>query len=116
MRADPYWDAGIQLPHFKGVRHSYFPQRTSCNVTLYQNSHLSSQFHPDICLTDGSRYVPPRLWEDLYASINNARHFVYVAGWSFNVQITLVNHQKKLFYFMLTVLLRLDICFWFVYC
>ncbi|KAF3339129.1 phospholipase D alpha 1-like protein [Carex littledalei] len=96
VRADPCWDAGIRLPQFTGVRHCYFPQRTSCNVTLYQNSHLSNKFQPDIRLTDGSRYVPPRLWEDLYASINDARHFVYVAGWSVNTQITLVRDPERM--------------------
>ncbi|KAF3339126.1 phospholipase D alpha 1-like protein [Carex littledalei] len=96
VRADPCWDAGIRLPQFTGIRHCYFPQRTSCNVTLYQNSHLSNEFQPDIRLTDGSRYVPPRAWEDLYTSINDAQHFVYVAGWSVNTQITLVRDRERM--------------------
>jgi hypothetical protein len=71
---------------------------------------FSSQFHPDLCLPHGSQYHQPRLWEDLYSSVNDARHFIYVAGWSVNTQITLVNHAK-IFYFslMLMVLLGLDI-------
>jgi phospholipase D1/2 len=113
VHADPSWDAGIQLPHFMGLRNSYFPQRTSCHVTLYQNSHLSSQFHPDLRLPDGSHYHQPRLWEDLYTSINDAQHFIYVAGWSVNTQITLVNHQNVIYFS--AYIARLDNCVCFIY-
>ncbi|KAJ1700379.1 hypothetical protein LUZ63_000158 [Rhynchospora breviuscula] len=96
VQADPCWDTGIRLPYYTGLTNSYFPQRSSCNVTLYQNSHLSHHFHPDLRLPDGSLYHPPRLWEDLYTSISDARHFIYVVGWSVNTQITLVRDPERM--------------------
>ncbi|KAJ3677192.1 hypothetical protein LUZ60_002916 [Juncus effusus] len=94
--ADPCWNSGVRIPEFNGVSHSYFPQHTLCNVTLYQNSHLSNRFNPDFRLADGNHYKPPRLWEDLYNSINDAKHFIYVAGWSVNTNITLVRDPERM--------------------
>ncbi|KAJ3677189.1 hypothetical protein LUZ60_002913 [Juncus effusus] len=96
VSTDPCWNSGIRLPQFNGVNKCYFAQRTNCIVTLYQNSHLSNGFRPDFHLTDGNRYEPPRLWEDLYNSINNAKHFIYVVGWSVNTEITLVRDPERM--------------------
>lgn len=96
VTSDPCWNAGIRLPQFSGVPNAFFPQRTGCEVTLYQNSHLSDHFRPVIHLSDHKRYSPPRLWEDLYKAITEAKHFIYVAGWSVNVTITLVRDPERM--------------------
>ena len=96
VTADPCWNSGIKLPVFRGIPNAFFPQRTGCDVTLYQNSHLSDGFRPKIHLSDGELYQPPRLWEDLYNAMVNAKHFIYVAGWSVNVNITLVRDPERM--------------------
>ncbi|TVU03984.1 hypothetical protein EJB05_50465, partial [Eragrostis curvula] len=95
VERDPCWDAGVQLPGFSGVKPAFFPERTNCNVTLYQNAHLSDAFDPRVRLDGGRAYRPARLWEDLYAAIRDARRFVYVAGWSVSTGITLVRDAGR---------------------
>ncbi|KAF7072674.1 hypothetical protein CFC21_077775 [Triticum aestivum] len=96
VERDPCWDAGIWLPGFAGVTPAFFPERTNCSVTLYQNSHLSNGFDPSVRLDGGRPYRPARLWEDLYVAIRDARHFVYVAGWSVNTATTLVRDASRM--------------------
>ncbi|KAI4990346.1 hypothetical protein ZWY2020_038709 [Hordeum vulgare] len=96
VELDPCWDAGIRLPGYAGIRPAFFPGRTNCSVTLYQNSHLSNGFDPSVRLDGGQPYRPARLWEDLYVAIRDARHFVYVAGWSVNTAITLVRDASRM--------------------
>lgn len=90
VERDPCWDAGIRVPGFGGVKPAFFPERTNCHVTLYQDAHHSDAFDPGVRLGDGRAYRPARLWADLYAAIRDARRFVYVAGWSVSTGIALV--------------------------
>ncbi|WOK94040.1 phospholipase D alpha 1-like [Canna indica] len=94
VSSDPCWNTG--LSQFDGVSNSYFPLRTGCHVTLYQNSHLSDHFQPAIYLFDGREYRPSRLWEELYVAITEAEHFIYVAGWSVNTGIVLVRDPERM--------------------
>jgi phospholipase D1/2 len=96
VERDPCWDAGVRLPGFAGITPALFPERTNCSITLYQNSHLSDGFDPSVRLADGRPYRPARLWEDMYVAIRDARHFVYVAGWSVNTAITLVRDATRM--------------------
>ncbi|CAN6195969.1 unnamed protein product [Urochloa humidicola] len=100
VERDPSWCAGVRLPWFAGVKPAFFPERTGCRVTLYQNAHLSAAFDPGVHLDAGGRdaasYRPARLWEDLYAAIRDARRFVYVVGWSVNTAITLVRDPSRM--------------------
>lgn len=96
ITSNPFWDCGIKLPEFAGIPNSYFPQRTGCEVTLYQNSHLSNSFQPKIQLSRHKLYHPRRYWEDLYVAISEAKHFIYVAGWSVNVNTTLVRDPERM--------------------
>ncbi|CAD6219250.1 unnamed protein product [Miscanthus lutarioriparius] len=95
VERDPFWGAGVRLPEFAGVKPVFFPERTNCSVTLYQNAHLSDAFDPGVRLDGGLAYRPARLWEDLFAAIRDARRFVYVAGWSVNTEITLVRDAGR---------------------
>ncbi|XP_076881215.1 phospholipase D alpha 4-like [Bidens hawaiensis] len=80
------WRKVINNNRFNGLRDATFPQRSNCSVTLYQDSHHCLMFHPpvDVC---GS---PRNLWEDVFVAIEGAKHFIYIAGWSFNPHLILV--------------------------
>lgn len=75
---------------FKGLKNATFPQRSNCSVTLYQDAHHHSTFHPpgNLCGT------PKKLWEDVYKAIEDAKYLVYIAGWSFNPKLVLVSENK----------------------
>lgn len=84
------WGGGLSsVPAFTGLPNCYFPQRTGGEVTLYQNAHLSNAFNPKY-------HRPARYWEDLYDAISDAKHFVYVVGWSVNASITLVRDPDRM--------------------
>lgn len=90
------WDRGIMsATKFPGVPFTFFSQRKGCKVTLYQDSHVPDDFVPKIQLDDGQLYQPHRCWEDVFDAINNAKHFVYVTGWSVYTEITLVRDTRR---------------------
>ena len=39
---------------------------------------------------DGTQYVPPRAWRDLFNAIENAQKFIYITGWSVYTNIHLL--------------------------
>ena len=39
-------------------------------------------------------WKPPRLWRDIYDAICHARHFIYMAGWSFDVDQYLLRGEE----------------------
>lgn len=86
---DRNWSKGIQSPNFEGVPNTYFLQRNGCKVTLYQDAHVGDDFQPWFSLSD-----PRRCWEDIFYAIGNARHLIYIAGWSVNTEITLVRDPR----------------------
>ncbi|GAB4828282.1 Phospholipase D [Ancistrocladus abbreviatus] len=89
------WDRGIKTPKFPGVPFTFFSQRNCCKVTLYQDSHVPDNFVPKIPLAGGKVYEPHRAWEDVFDAINNAKHLIYVAGWSVYTEIKLVRDPKR---------------------
>ncbi|KAF3789850.1 Phospholipase D alpha 1 [Nymphaea thermarum] len=94
-KLDPHWGQGIKDQQFSGVPHTFFPLRPNCHVTLYQHSHLSDEYRPPINICGNHRLEPARYWEDLYKAIDQAQHFIYIAGWSINVSITLVRDPGR---------------------
>lgn len=87
---EPSWQKTIDNNELNGLRDATFRQRNNCSVTLYQDSHHNLTFQPpfDIC---GS---PRKLWEDIFLAIEGAKHFIYIAGWSFNPNMILVSERK----------------------
>lgn len=83
------WSQGIGGPQFEGVPRTFFPQRQHCKVTLYQDAHVSDRFSPLISISR-RRNGPHRCWEDIFHSLCNARHLIYIAGWSVHTGIALV--------------------------
>lgn len=92
---DIFWDKGIKTPRFPGVPFKFFKQRNLCKVTLYQDTHVPDNFVPKIPLSGGKYYEPHRCWEDIFDAINDARHMIYIAGWSVYTGITLVRDTRR---------------------
>ena len=84
---EPSWAKVTSYGDFQGLRDVTFPQRSNCHVKLYHDAHHSSSFQPpyDLC------GAPRKLWEDVYKAIEDAKHIVYISGWSFNPKMVLVN-------------------------
>ncbi|XP_071686018.1 phospholipase D alpha 4 [Rutidosis leptorrhynchoides] len=84
------WQKMIDNNEFNGLRDATFQQRSNCSVTLYQDSHHNLTFQPpsNIC---GS---PRKLWEDIFLAIEDAKHLIYIAGWSFNPNVILVRGSE----------------------
>jgi len=89
------WALGVRSAKFPGVPYTFFPQRRGCKVTLYQDSHVPDGFIPRIPLAGGGQYEPHRCWEDIFDAITNARHLIYITGWSVYTQISLVRDAAR---------------------
>ncbi|KAK6156492.1 hypothetical protein DH2020_010740 [Rehmannia glutinosa] len=90
------WSRGLKSPNFPGVPFTFFPQRKGCKVTLYQDAHVPDNFVPEIALCGGKYYEPHRCWEDIFDAISNAKHLIYITGWSVYTLITLVRDLRRL--------------------
>ncbi|KAE9603710.1 putative phospholipase D [Lupinus albus] len=86
---------GIRSPHFEGVPHTFFNKKSGCKVTLYQDAHVLNGSIPRFSLSGGKYYQPGRCWEDIYNAILDAKHFIYITGWSVYTEITLVRDPNK---------------------
>ncbi|KAK9102003.1 hypothetical protein Sjap_019257 [Stephania japonica] len=92
---DPNWARGIKSPKYPGVPYTFFPQRRGCKVSLYQDAHVPDKFIPQIPLSDSKTYEPHRCWEDVFDAITNAKHLIYITGWSVYTEITLVRDSRR---------------------
>ncbi|KAI5320594.1 PREDICTED: phospholipase [Prunus dulcis] len=95
VNEDPNWSRGIRSPEFPGVPYTFFTQRNGCRVTLYQDAHVPDNFIPKIPLAGAKCYEPHRCWEDVFDAISNAKHLIYIAGWSVCTSITLKRDPKR---------------------
>ncbi|CAI9100131.1 OLC1v1037071C2 [Oldenlandia corymbosa var. corymbosa] len=89
------WARGIRSGRFPGVPYTFFSQHGGCKVTLYQDSHVPDNFIPKIPLAGGKFYEPHRCWEDIFDAINNAKHLIYITGWSVYTNITLIRDSRR---------------------
>ncbi|RWR72419.1 phospholipase D alpha 1 [Cinnamomum micranthum f. kanehirae] len=89
------WSQGIRSPDFRGVPYTFFSQKQQCRVTLYQDSHVLDGFIPRIPLANGRYYEPQRCWEDIFDAVTNARHLIYITGWSVYTEITLMRDPRR---------------------
>ncbi|EOY29486.1 Phospholipase D alpha 1 [Theobroma cacao] len=88
---DRNWSQGISNPGFEGVPYTFFSQREGCKVTLYQDAHVQDDFSSPTM----SPYQPHRCWEDIFDAINNAKHLIYITGWSVYTEITLIRDPRR---------------------
>ncbi|XP_028799099.1 phospholipase D alpha 1-like [Neltuma alba] len=91
---DVTWSQGIKTPRYAGVPHTFFTQKVGCKVTLYQDAHVPNAYLPMIRLSEGRYYEPSRCWEDIFHAITNARHLIYITGWSVYTEITLIRDLR----------------------
>ncbi|MED6193557.1 Phospholipase D [Stylosanthes scabra] len=94
-KRDENWSQGIKAPDFPGVPRTFFSQHKGCKVTLYQDAHVLDDFFPKVVLDGGETYKPQRCWEDIFDAINEAKHFIYIAGWSLYTEISLIRDPKR---------------------
>nr|KJB70612.1 hypothetical protein B456_011G083000 [Gossypium raimondii]KJB70613.1 hypothetical protein B456_011G083000 [Gossypium raimondii]KJB70615.1 hypothetical protein B456_011G083000 [Gossypium raimondii] len=92
---DRNWDRGIVSRKFPGVPYTFYPQRKGCKVSLYQDAHIPDGFVPKIPLAGGKNYEPHRCWEDIFDAITNAKHMIYITGWSVYTEISLVRDSRR---------------------
>ncbi|CAI9113995.1 OLC1v1037458C1 [Oldenlandia corymbosa var. corymbosa] len=92
---DRTWARGIRSAKFPGVPYTFFSQRTGCRVSLYQDAHVPDNFVPKIPLAGGKHYEPHRCWEDIFDAISNAKHLIYITGWSVYTEITLIRDSRR---------------------
>eukprot|EP00249_Psilotum_nudum_P009965 c22255_g3_i1 orf=1-819(-) len=94
---DPFWGKGVSSFKFPGVPYTYMRHWRGCKVTLYQDAHVLDSFAPTIYLDGGRLYKPHRCWEDIFEAISNARHLIYITGWSVYTKIELVRDEQRTF-------------------
>ncbi|EPS65578.1 hypothetical protein M569_09194 [Genlisea aurea] len=92
---DRNWARGIKSAKYPGVPYTFFSQRTGCRVSLYQDAHVPDNFIPRIPLSGGQSYEPHRCWEDVFDAISNAKHLIYITGWSVYTEISLVRDNRR---------------------
>jgi len=63
-------------------KHAYFPPRRGNRVTLYADAHTVAEPLPPIPLAGGRQWHQASCWDDLFAAIAAAKHFIYIAGMS----------------------------------
>ncbi|MED6193561.1 hypothetical protein PIB30_020705 [Stylosanthes scabra] len=94
-KRNPNWGQGIKDPNFPGVPRTFFSQQKGCKVSLYQDAHVLDSFVPEVVVNRGEKYNPQRCWEEMYDAINEAKHFIYIAGWSLCTQVSLVRDLNR---------------------
>ncbi|XP_027084058.1 phospholipase D alpha 1-like [Coffea arabica] len=95
VHQDPNWSQGIgSRLAFKGVPCTFFKERQGCHVTLYQDAHMPDTAFSNY-LESKLRYEPQSCWEDIFDAINNAKHLIYITGWSVYTQITLIRDPYR---------------------
>ncbi|KAJ6915151.1 phospholipase D alpha 1-like [Populus alba x Populus x berolinensis] len=91
---DSHWSQGIKSPQYEGVPYVFFNQRQGCRVTLYQDAHVPDSFSPKIALAT-KLYEAHRCWEDIFDAISDAKHLIYITGWSVYTEITLIRDPNR---------------------
>lgn len=56
---------------------------------------MADNFLPPIYLANDQVYQPHRAWEDIFESIYNARHLIYITGWSVYTEIKLCRDPNR---------------------
>ncbi|XP_057977595.1 phospholipase D beta 1-like [Malania oleifera] len=77
-------------PNYHGVPGTYFPLRTGCEVTLYQDAHVPDGCLPNLTLDGNIQYEHHSCWHDIFEAIRQARRLIYITGWSVYHKVRLV--------------------------
>lgn len=84
-------------PNYAGVSNTYFPLRKGGNVTLYQDAHVPDSSLPEILLDNGKVFEHGKCWEDICQAILDARHLIYIVGWSVYHLVKIVREPTRSF-------------------
>ncbi|CAM8901867.1 unnamed protein product [Rhodiola kirilowii] len=77
--------AGMAVPD------TYFPERIGGQIKLYQDAHVNKDSLPNVYLDGGDKtYEHGQCWHDIYNAIREARHLIYITGWSVYHLLSLV--------------------------
>ncbi|KAF8410362.1 hypothetical protein HHK36_002890 [Tetracentron sinense] len=94
--SNPLYQHGIAGdPEHLGVRHTYFPVRRGCSVTLYQDAHVPNGSLQDIEIENGKLFRHENCWEDICHAILGAHHLVYIIGWSIYHKVKLIRETNR---------------------
>lgn len=94
---NPVYKDGITGDYLsRGVEDAYFPLRKGGQVTLYQDAHVRDGDLPEIQLDGGKVFAHEKCWEDICHAILEARHLIYIVGWSIYTNVRLVREQTHL--------------------
>ncbi|KAF8090021.1 hypothetical protein N665_0490s0017 [Sinapis alba] len=78
------------------VKLQYFGVEEDRNWNMgVKSAHVPDNFVPKIPLAGGKNYEPHRCWEDIFDAISNAKHLIYITGWSVYTEITLVRDSRR---------------------
>ncbi|PWA55606.1 phospholipase D alpha 1 [Artemisia annua] len=91
---DSYWSQGLKSPTFGGIPYTFFRQREGCEVTLYPDAHIVDDNISSYLVSEGY-YEPKRCWEDIFDAINDAKHLIYITGWSVYTKIVLIRDPRR---------------------
>ncbi|XP_024983012.1 phospholipase D alpha 1-like isoform X3 [Cynara cardunculus var. scolymus] len=91
---DSHWSQGIKSVTFGGIPYTFFRQREGCEVTLYPDAHILDDNMTSYLVSNGY-YAPQRCWEDVFDAINDAKHLIYITGWSVYTKIVLVRDPRR---------------------
>ncbi|KAI5054976.1 hypothetical protein GOP47_0030121 [Adiantum capillus-veneris] len=95
ITSDPFSGKGVVGAKYPGVPYTFFRQWKGCRVTLYQDAHVPNNFRPKIYLGNGGLYEPRRCWEEIFQAIHDAKHLIYITGWSVYTEIELVRDEER---------------------
>eukprot|EP00668_Euglena_longa_P033151 GGOE01042678.1.p1 GENE.GGOE01042678.1~~GGOE01042678.1.p1 ORF type:complete len:644 (-),score=227.81 GGOE01042678.1:277-2208(-) len=60
-----------------------FKETVGNRVTLYQDAHVPEDtFIPDVSVEGGTYHKHNCAWQEVYRRVEEAQHFIYIAGWS----------------------------------
>jgi len=75
---------------------AYFPPQVNNKVSLYQDADTPmSNIFNGVKNPDGSQYIPPRCWNDIFHSLKNAKRLIYITGWSVYTGISLLRGEER---------------------
>lgn len=72
----------------------YFKPHQGNAVRFYSCSHSRPQMVPPVEITPGNMFNVHSCWSDMYDAITSAQKFVYLTGWSFHPEISLVRDES----------------------
>ncbi|KAJ9559254.1 hypothetical protein OSB04_013868 [Centaurea solstitialis] len=94
VERDSHWSQGIKSLRFGGIPYTFFRQREGCEITLYPDAHVLDDNITSYLVSEGY-YEPQRCWEDIFDAINDAKHLIYISGWSVYTKIVLVRDPRR---------------------